>query len=314
MRQGSTLQNRLLDIAPKKLMSAYSFTLPEVERVIASVKNTAHAPEDNTATFIVQEYYSAWTNWLKESPDLDFSGCQLKKHWAICNGIHDALVQQINYVSTKFKHFYTFQEDYHFYGPLLSGKPHTQITPEEIERISPNSYVILSIPHHSGFIPDWLPLLVRQCELTDSRIFLDGAFWGTIEKGQVDTSLAVFDCVAFSISKAFQAGGCRIGIAFSDNLAPSLRGPMLPQYNYWPINSVRIATTLLKTFAPSHMPAIGRPIQMEICNRLELKPCDVFFLAITKNKDYSHLKRTNADYSRLCLSTLIEEMLNDRKP
>ena len=150
---------------------------------------------------------------------------------------------------------------------MLAPYTHERIHHEDLETIEENSYVIVSQPNHSGSISTWFPELKKHCEKTNSKIFLDCAFYGTsLETMSVHEP--VIDCVAFSLSKSFLLGGIRAGIIFGDDLAPSLTIPIskLFSYNYYNINAVTVANTILPKFGPLYITAPAKMIQEEYVN------------------------------------------------
>ena len=150
---------------------------------------------------------------------------------------------------------------------MLSPYTHERIHHADLETIEENSYIIVSQPNHSGSISTWFPELKKHCEKTNSKIFLDCAFYGTsLETMSVHEP--VIDCVAFSLSKSFLLGGIRAGIIFGDDLAPSLTIPIskLFSYNYYNINAVTVANAILPKFGPLYITAPAKMIQEEYVN------------------------------------------------
>jgi histidinol-phosphate/aromatic aminotransferase/cobyric acid decarboxylase-like protein len=238
-----------------------------------------------------------WENWIK-----DFKGCETKKEWAVCNGIHDAITNQVAYKSKTVDTFYIFSTDYKFYPVLLSPYNYKSINPDTIEDIQENSYIVVSQPNHEGKITDWFNPLKDQCRKTNSKILLDCAFYGTTLNDKIDTSDDVFDAVAFSLSKNFLLGGWRVGIIFGDNLAPSLTVPIdhYFNYNYFNIAAVECAKSILPNFKSSYITEIAKPIQLSYCEKNNLIPANIWMWAFDK------------DNTKICITEYIKNEIQTK--
>lgn len=278
--------------------SAWAPRLPDVSALLDSHKLLGSAENARGA----EDFRDAMAGWINCGPSLDWSGCEHKAMWAMCNGIHDALAQQISYRSAMVPRFVTFRDDYRYYATLLSGKSHIEIYWNDIGRIKRGDYVIVSWPNHHGFLDNGLADLVRQCRDVGASIFLDCAFYGTVGNGITDTSDPVFDAVAFSVSKAFQLGGLRAGIVWGNDLAPSLTVPMRDEYSVYNITSALVATEVLRKFPADTLPRICNPLQEAWCRQNGMLPADVCFLAISRDPGHAKLTRRGGDYARVCIS------------
>jgi len=207
----------------------------------------------------LDEYRTNWLNWTSR-----FSGTEKFSEWAVCNGIHDALVNQIAYRSKTVNKFYYFEDDYKFYSALLSSYTAECIHHTDLDTIEENSYIIVSQPNHTGSISTWFPELKKRCRETNSKIFLDCAFYGT----SLET-MSVYepeiDCVAYSLSKNFLLAGIRAGVIFGNDLSSVLTIPIskLFSYNYYNINAVTVANAILPKFGPLYITEHGKKLQEE---------------------------------------------------
>ncbi|MBT3560634.1 MAG: aminotransferase class I/II-fold pyridoxal phosphate-dependent enzyme [Flavobacteriaceae bacterium] len=254
-------------------MTTWSFCPNQVKQIIETVtlKNKGNHLD-------LKVYKDLWLKWTK-----DFSGSEKYQQWAICNGIHDALIQQIAYRSKTVETFYIFKTDYRFYKVILNPYNFIEIDKELIHTILPNSYVIVSQPNHEGGITQWFKELVEHCTKVKTKIFLDCAFFGTtLDKMNVYNDR--FDCVAFSLSKNFMLGGFRAGIVFGNDLAKTLTVPIDHWYNYSYYNScaVELAKVIMPKFKATYITEIAKSIQIEHCKIVDLEPCDIWMMG--KNK------------------------------
>ena len=246
-----------MEQTPNPESSIHSFCPTQIRKVLDKIliKNKGSQTE-------LDDYHNNWLNWTSR-----FTGVDKFSDWAVCNGIHDAIVNQVAYRSKTVNKFYYFEDDYLFYTALLSPYAAECIHHEDLDTIEENSYIIVSQPNHTGSISTWFPELKKQCEKTNSKIFLDCAFYGTsLETMDVEDS--VIDCTAFSLSKSFLLGGIRAGVLFGNDLAPSLTIPIskLFSYNYYNINAVTVGNAIMPKFGPLYITAPAKMLQEEYVN------------------------------------------------
>lgn len=285
--------------------TAWAPRLPEVDAILARSRCLGNADDMDAA----MAFRTAMASWIACGPSLDWSGCQEKSQWAMCNGIHDALVQQISYRHDGRRRFVTFTDDYRYYKTLLSGKPHAEISWSDLDRLGRDDYVIVSWPNHHGMLDGGLSRLVRACRRVDASIFLDCAFYGTVGNGITDTSDPVFDAVAFSVSKAFQLGGLRAGIVWGNDLAPSLTVPMRDEYSVYNITSALIATEVITAIPADTLPRICNPVQEAWCRQNDMLAADVCFFAIGHGPEHASMLRRGGDYARICISDYLQSTI-----
>jgi len=251
-------------------MSVWSFCPTELEEQVKKIviKNKGDAAD-------IEEYRRLWVNWIS-----NFHGCETKKQWAISNGIHDAIVNQVAFRSKTVDTFVIFDTDYKFYKYILGSYKYESISSANINDIKPNSYVIVSQPNHEGGITPWFEPLKEHCRNTNSRIFLDCAFFGTT-LDTLDTSDPVFDAVAFSLSKNFLLAGFRAGIVFGDELAPTLTIPISTHfnYNYFNCQAVECAKAILPNFKSTYITEHAKKHQLQYCKDHNLIPADIWMWA-----------------------------------
>jgi aspartate/methionine/tyrosine aminotransferase len=255
-------------------MTVWSFCPTQIKNELTKVQVRNKGDQED-----LRQYRAAWVDWIK-----NFSGAETKKQWAVTNGIHDAIANQLTHVHKKFDKVYWFDSDYQFYRCLVDSYNYERIPSNRLDLIQPNSYVIVSQPNHEGCITPWFTDLIDKCQSNGSKIFLDCAFYGcTFDK--LDTSLEVFDAVAFSLSKNFLLGGVRAGIVFSDSLPNSLTVPIGEHfgYSYYNILAVEVAKHILPKFDANYVARAAKPIQEEYCRENNLSPADIWMWAFDSN-------------------------------
>jgi len=278
---------------------------PAVRAVITDGSQGIAKPTDRHA----ERYRDAMLQWIAHSSTLDWSGCGTKAQWAMTNGIHDALVQQVAHVHAKHTRLVAFRDDYRFYQDVLAPYPHTILTWDQLDHMPLGAYVLVSWPNHRGLLDHSLDQLIEVCRARDCRIFLDCAFYGTIAQGRCDTGDPVFDAVAFSVSKAFQAGSLRAGLVWGDDLAATLTVPLRQEYLVYNANSARTAAMLLENFAADWVPKRYVPLQQEWCSEHGLLAADICMFALDSSPAHAALRRDGSNHVRICLSNWIAQKL-----
>ena len=278
----------------------YGYATPVVKEIVANYQTISKASDDSHA----KKWRDAWTKWIAHDDELDFSGCENKQQWAPCHGIHDALIQQIAHRARDFRQIVVFRDDYKFYQDIIRPYEHKIIKWEELESIQLPSYFVVSWPNHNGVLDDKLDRLIDLCRHTNSRIFLDCAFYGTISQGTCNTGLEEIDAVAFSISKPFLCGGLRAGIVWGDDLATTLTMPVSRDfhYHYYNVNGIACGTKILNATNARTIPSLFGHLQQQWCRQHSCIAADVVFFAINSGTEYESLYRPGGRYARICLT------------
>ena len=257
-------------------MTVYSFCPNRIKEELENIKlvNKGNSTD-------ISLYRDIWVKWIE-----NFNGCENKKEWAMCNGIHEALTHQCAHVHKQFDQFYYFDTDYKFYYSILEPYKNYCISPNDIKNILPNSYILVSQPNHEGGITSWFNSLIDYAEKNNCKIFLDCAFYGTT-LDIMDTSLDVFDAVAFSLSKNFLMAGFRAGIVFSNSLPQTLTLPIGHHYsyNYFNTTASEVVKTILPKFHATYITEVAKPIQENYCKENNLIPADIWMWAFDSNGD-----------------------------
>lgn len=272
-------------------MTVYSFCPWTIKNELKTINLVNKGKGEDIAL-----YRSLWVDWIK-----NFAGCENKKEWAICNGIHEALTHQCAHVHKQFDQFYYFDTDYKFYYSILEPYKNFCISPKDLKSIKPNSYILVSQPNHEGGITKWFNNLIIHAEKNNCKIFLDCAFYGTT-LDKLDTGLDVFDAVAFSLSKNFLMGGFRAGIVFADSLPQTLTLPIgqYYNYNYFNTTAVEVCKTILPKFPATYITEVAKPIQENYCVENNLKPADIWMWAF------------DLDGNKLCITDKIMNLIEQQ--
>lgn len=257
----------------------------------------------NADTALHEMYVSSWKDWLTKR------GVKLPNTDGVfCNGIHDALIQQIAFKGSS--RFVTFNNDYKFYRTILGE--HSSIPADRFEWILPDSYVIVSQPSHIDGISTWFPAMLNHCLKVNSKVFVDGAFIGTTF-GELDLTHTAIDAISFSLSKAYGVGSLRAGIVFGKELAPTLTTPLKPQFNYYNFTSATHAIKLLTDLNIDFFLNQFKLAQKDVCEILNIEPMDMWMMATTTDESFRKYGRDTSNPIRICITECISELINANK-
>jgi hypothetical protein len=136
--------------------------------------------------------------------------------------------------------------------------------------------LILSVPFADNLHPyagefGTLQRLFSACDELRIPVLLDFAFLGTVRECEVDVSPRCIDTLAFSLSKTFPVGHCRIGMrltrdAFDDGLS------FYHAERYSSLIATTIGLDLLTRFDPWFMVERYDKAHRRLCSRLGLDP------------------------------------------
>ena len=254
---------------------------------------------------MLEEYVDLWASWIRCSSELHFGGCDQYDGF-FTNGIHGALVHQLNYLNPTVVH--TFFNDYQYYKHILVSKNHVVIKkPEEIQK---GSLVVMSYPGITGVD---INSVLNACELCKSGIFLDCAYYGTVRKMKLDTSNTVFQAVAFSLSKAFDLGWLRAGILFTKDPAPTLLYPQKKEYLYFNSYAVQLGSSILASTWADLLPRYLKPYQTKVCDEMGIEPLPPWFAAQSSDPKWQHRSRDLQSPWRFCIADFILDQYDKDK-
>ena len=82
-------------------MTVWSFCPIQIRKELSNVQIKNKGTQQD-----LDQYRIAWVNWIK-----DFSGAETKKQWAITNGIHDAIINQVAHVHTRYNIILSYPDE-----------------------------------------------------------------------------------------------------------------------------------------------------------------------------------------------------------
>ena len=143
--------------------------------------------------------------------------------------------------------------------------------------------------------------------LKENALALDLAYLGSTSIQQIPLSDNI-EYVFYSLSKGFGLRNYRIGWMFTrkpdaelDNLIYGAK-----YYNYF---ATKLGEKIIQKFPIDYVFNKIRPLQEQICQRLDLRASDSVWLAHSRDEKFSKFRRSG-DVARICLSPLIREEMN----
>lgn len=153
---------------------------------------------------------------------------------------------------------------------------------ETIEDLCTGQKLYISYPFAAhGMMYENFNKVLDICEQKEIPIFLDCAYFGACCFTDLILDKSCIKFVAFSLSKAFATGRCKVGICFTNEKNTYMS--LLNQYSYINHIAIGIHDNILDNFSPDYMFNKYKKRQLEICEKYELEPSDTVFLAYSYN-------------------------------
>ena len=162
---------------------------------------------------------------------------------------------------------------------------------DNIQDLKPNTRLILSVPFAAtGNVPVDYQKILETCSTLEIPVFLDMAYFGACSLGEVNVDYECVKFVAFSLSKTFGTGKCRIGMCYYRNVGMT---PMqlLNEYNYVNHIAINLHTPIIKNFTPDYMYNVYNEKQQMISKDFNLDPSDTVFLCTTHDPKFKGFSR-----------------------
>lgn len=316
--------------------TVYSIAYPKTKEIFNTIVNdkftaiyeeTWTKKQDN----FHEELFTEWIKWSNPKVINDYS---LFKYQYPTAGSSEAIREQICYLNSLGKRLVVFDGEYEGYiaianainMPILklnrfSGFQHLQ--KQLLYLNSKIDVFFISQPSAiSGCIWHDFNLFLQETEKLNIPIYVDLTYVGACSQIEpINLHYSNIEGIFFSLSKIFGVYYHRIGGVFLKNQNPLLYG------NMWFKNllSIKYGIELLKNTKIGFMDMELKKIQKNICKNLSLEhnidftPTDVFLLCNVNYNPEKHLWQKDFQRCelnpklRLCISPLIEKLLNNEK-
>lgn len=253
--------------------------IPSVQELLDTIKIVNYTRGEGKAQKRLTHLENLYREWIKDIVDLkDFKYCYF------VNGVTDAINQ---WVATEDRPWQFRDGDYE-YANMISGKGNkVKYT---------NSTDVLYVSNPSCATGNFI-------ELSDlpNPIILDCAYLGSTEKRKMYIPKTT-EQIWFSFSKGWGLIGQRAGLVFTKEPHKSL-DPM-KRVEAWNYTSVEVAIAIVQNYDIDTVYSLYKPVQRRLCKEYNLEPSDCFFIANSKNSEYS-VRRRVGDIARLDLSYIM---------
>lgn len=215
------------------------------------------------------------------------------KH-TVVNGLQDfatALTDGVTGAFADFTHAYPNKELVVFKGEYPYHRDTGATVINNVNSLQPGTKLILSVPFAAtGNVPDHYEEILDRCTQLNIPVFIDMAYFGACKLGEVNIDYKCVKIVAFSLSKTFGTGKCKIGMCYYRDISTT---PMqlLNEYNYVNHIAINLHTPIIKNFTPDYMYDVYRDKQVSIAKLLEIDPSDTVFLCTTHDSKFEGFSR-----------------------
>lgn len=247
-------------------------------------KNVSELLSDVTFTVAnIDLFKSEYRQWILSSENTTYIGLEDMKY-AITDGVTGAF--------SDFTHAYPHRRTVVFRGEYPYHRDTGAHVIDTIDEIEPTDKLIISAPFAAtGNIHEYYTDALSYCDLHDIPVFIDCAYFGCCNLGEVDVSYDCIKIVAFSLSKTFATGKSRIGMAFYKNLPVKTPMILLNEYSYVNHLSINLHMPIISKFSADYMFNTYRDNQVKLAAMLDIEPSDTVFLCITDDPEYKGFSR-----------------------
>jgi hypothetical protein len=255
---------------------------------------------------IKNNFFETYRHWLFGG--FNFVGADMYKHACFTQGTTESFSQF--YIRYRGNNRLRIARGEYFYHQMMKALWYgSNFAWLDEDQIRPGDVVLISVPFaDNGDIPSELDHLLDECDKFDVPVMLDFAYLnltvGSVFDYTIDLSRPCIKYLVSSLSKAFPVENLRIGIRLQkEQDADQLYVINEKNYNYINLLSAYVGTGMMKQFSPDYIFNRYRPLQIELCNKMNLVPSPCVNFGIDHNNFYSEYNRGNIT-NRLCFSRL----------
>jgi histidinol-phosphate/aromatic aminotransferase/cobyric acid decarboxylase-like protein len=237
---------------------------------------------------LIDHFASTWETWIDSYGKTKFD------YSIPINGIVESIEKICS--SNEFNRFVLIKGEVEFYRVILENhkKNFLIIEPGQWNLLENNDLICISMPFSpTASIPEWYFNLCDYINNKNIRLFIDGAYLGTINKKIYIPNNCKF--FSLSVSKCFNASGLRSGILFCDQIISTFKTKfLLKNYNYYAMEK---AIELLKKY--NYYDCYTKHINFasEFCEKNNLTLSDSVVLGYTYKLNHELKEKMNFNSS-----------------
>jgi hypothetical protein len=244
----------------------------------------------------VKEFKQLYHNWIIASKNSSVLGLD-----TFDSSLTDGVTGAFYNFNHAFNNFNTviFKGEY----PLHTSTGADMIN--SVEDLEYGQKLIISYPFAAhGEIHHNFEDILSKCDLLNIPVLIDMAFFGCAKLPLVNVDRPCIKMVAFSLSKTFSTGKCKIGVCYHKNIQNT---PMqvINSYEYVNHVSINIHTILLSKFDSDYIYNKYKDKQQLIANTLNVTASSTVFLCHTNDIKWKKFSRNNL-VNRLGIARLLQ--------
>jgi hypothetical protein len=255
---------------------------------------------------IKAEYFNVYKEWMFKN--FNWKGIELYNEACLTQGTTESFAQF--YLRFGGRRRLRLARGEYFYHQMMKNLWYSDnFMWLEDDEIREGDFVLISVPFSdTGDVPINLEEMLCECDRLSVPVMLDLAFINLTNSEtlsqQINLEHPCIEYIVSSLSKVFPVEHFRIGIRlqktkFEDQLYVINED----NYNYLNFCSAYIGKELMKSFSSRELFNKYRPLQLNICKELNVKPSPCYIFGIDENNQYPEYSRGNKT-NRLCFSRI----------
>ena len=247
----------------------------------------------------VDKFAKSYKDWILTSQLARVQGLE-KYNYYLTDGVTGAFCD--------FEKVYPDLKSVAFRGEYPYHRDTGALRIDSISDLKSGQKLYISYPFAAhGLVHYQFDLILDACERENIPVFIDCAYFGACAFPDLVLDKSCIKFVAFSMSKAFATGKCKIGICFTNQQNTYME--LLNQYSYVNHVSIGIHKHIIENYTPDYMFNKYRIKQLEICKKFELDVSNTVFLAYSYNPPRKGFDR-DGTVSRFGISDLLTNKYN----
>jgi len=244
----------------------------------------------------IYDFKEKYHNWITASKNFLITGLELFE-----KSITDGATGAFYNFDHAFKEYTTvvFKGEYPFHVSTNSKMI------EKVSELKSGYKLIISYPYaaHGGKYLDFDNIL-DMCDSLKIPVLIDMAYFGSAKLPNINLNKECIKMVAFSLSKTFATGKCKIGLCYHRDVKNT---PMqvLNEYEYVNHVAINIHMPIISNFTADYMFDKYRVKQEWIATTLGLEPSSTVFLCYSYSSDWNKFGR-NKLVNRIGIAPLLQ--------
>lgn len=230
----------------------------------------------------VQAFKAKYNAWIHSSQYTVIQGLE-NYATALTDGVTGAFAD--------FTHAYPDKELVVFKGEYPYHRDTGATVIDNVDQLKAGQRLIISLPFAAtGNKHECFEIILNTCNTLGIPVFIDMAYFGACNLGTINVDYACIKFVAFSLSKTFGTGKCKIGICYYKDIDVT---PMqlLNEYNYVNHLAINLHNPIIKNFTPDYIYNVYKTKQLEIAKQLGIDASDTIFLCTTDRPEFKGFSR-----------------------